>query len=87
VRLGIPREPLEDADLARVDDLASEAGSVLELVEQLPAAQRQALEARVIDERDYGEIASSLGTSEAAVRQNVKRALAWLRTRTSEENR
>jgi RNA polymerase sigma-70 factor (ECF subfamily) len=87
LRLGIPREPLEDADLARVDELASEGGSVLALVEGLPAAQREALEARVIDERDYGEIAASLGTSEAAVRQNVKRALAWLRARTSEENR
>lgn len=87
LRLGIPREPLDDGDLQRVDDLASQAGSVLELVEQLPAAQRQALEARVIHERDYGEIAASLGTSEAAVRQNVKRALAWLRIRTSEENR
>jgi RNA polymerase sigma factor (sigma-70 family) len=86
-RLEIPREPLEDSDLQRVDELSSEGGAVLALVEQLPAAQRAALQARVVDERGYGEIARALGTSEAAVRQNVKRALAWLRIRTSEENR
>ena len=85
-RLGIPRERLDDADLQRVDELASESGVVLELVDQLPPAQRAALQARIVEERDYREIAGAFGVSEAAVRQNVKRALVWLRLRTTEEN-
>jgi DNA-directed RNA polymerase specialized sigma24 family protein len=39
----------------------------------------------VIDERDYGEIAAASGATEAAVRQRVSRALAWLRTQTTTE--
>lgn len=78
-RLGIPREPVEDRDLERVVELASEAGDLLRILEQLPARQRVALRARVIEERSYPEIATATGTSEAAVRQQVSRALAWLR--------
>ena len=75
----MPREELDDADLERVDELAAEGSSVLDLVDQLPASQRQALQARVVDERDYHEIAMALGASDASVRQNVSRALRWLR--------
>jgi RNA polymerase sigma-70 factor (ECF subfamily) len=78
-RLGIPREPVEDRDLERVDELVSQAGDLLDLVEQLPARQQAALRARVIDERSYREIATATGSSEAAVRQQVSRALSWLR--------
>jgi RNA polymerase sigma factor (sigma-70 family) len=84
-RLGIPREPLDDEDLARVDEIAGEAPVVFELVEELPAAQRSALLARVVDERGYREIAGDVGISEAAARQRVSRALIWLRTRTGQE--
>ena len=84
-RLGVPREPMDDADLERVDALASQGTIVLDLVEQLPVFQREALRARVIEEREYREIAAALGSSEAAVRQNVSRALGWLRAHTSRE--
>jgi RNA polymerase sigma factor (sigma-70 family) len=84
-RLGIPREPLEDDDLARVDELVDQAPAVGDLVGELPAAQREALLARVVAEQDYGDIAVEVGASEAAVRQRVSRALAWLRTRTGQE--
>jgi RNA polymerase sigma-70 factor (ECF subfamily) len=84
-RLGIPREPIEDDDLVRVDELADQAPAVFDLLEQLPAVQREALLARVIAEQGYGEIALEVGASEAAVRQRVSRALAWLRTRTGQE--
>lgn len=86
-RLGMTREPLGEDDLERVEELAGGDGRLLELVEQLPPSQRAALRARVIDERDYGEIAAELGSSEAAVRQRVSRALAWLRTQTTEGRR
>jgi len=78
-RLGVPREQLDDADLERTVELASSDGSLSELVEQLPPRQREALLARVVEEHDYAEIAAAQGASEAAARQNVRRALARLR--------
>ena len=86
-RLGIPREQLDDHDLERVEELAAESGWVVGLVDQLPDSQRFAVRARVIEERDYREIAAELGSSEPAVRQQVSRALSWLRTRMEERNR
>jgi len=47
----------------------------------LPQDQRVAIQARVLDERSYPDIAGELGTSEAAVRMRVSRGLAALRTR------
>jgi len=53
----------------------------LSLLGDLPQDQRVAIEARVLDERSYPDIAGELGTSEAAVRMRVSRGLAALRTR------
>ena len=78
-RLGLPREQLDDADLERTVELASGDRSLSALVEQLPPRQREALLARVVEEHDYAEIAATQGASEAAARQNVRRALARLR--------
>ncbi len=78
-RLGVPRELLEDPDLERTVELASSDRALSALVEQLPPRQREALLARVVEEHDYAEIAATQGASEAAARQNVRRALAWLR--------
>jgi RNA polymerase sigma factor (sigma-70 family) len=83
--LGVPRESLTDEDLERVDELAELGSGVLGLLQELPAAQRQAVEARVLEERSYQEIAASSGSSEPAVRQNVSRALTWLRERARSE--
>jgi len=83
-RLGIPREPLDDQDLERVDELVGQSAAVLGLVDQLPEAQRVAVRARVIEERDYPEIASAVGSTEQAVRQRVSRALSWLRRQAKE---
>lgn len=83
-RLGIPREPLDDHDLERVDELVGQSSTVLGLVDQLPEAQRVAVRARVIEERDYAEIAAELGSTEQAVRQRVSRALSWLRKQANE---
>jgi RNA polymerase sigma-70 factor (ECF subfamily) len=84
-RLGIPREPLEDDDLERVDELVSQGATVLGLVDQLPQAQRAAVRARVVEEREYPEIAATVGSTEQAVRQRVSRALSWLRKQTRED--
>jgi RNA polymerase sigma-70 factor (ECF subfamily) len=84
-RLGIPPESLEDADLMRVEELAALDRGVLELVSQLPSVQREALQERVVEEREYADIARRSGASQAAVRQRVSRALLWLRAQIEQE--
>jgi RNA polymerase sigma factor (sigma-70 family) len=79
-RLRIERPPLSEADVAEFNRLADEVTADA-LLEVLPADQRSALRARVLDERPYGEIAMAEGASEAAVRQRVSRGLSSLRQR------
>jgi RNA polymerase sigma factor (sigma-70 family) len=79
-RLAMDPLALDDEDVAAVDRLLSVDGpSVRALLEQLPEEHRSALEARIVDERDYDEIARSLQCSEAVVRQRVSRGLRRLR--------
>lgn len=75
-------EPLQlsDRDLAAVEDAAADADLLAQLRELLPADQLQALTARVIDGREYSEIARELQTSQSVVRKRVSRALAQLRS-------
>jgi RNA polymerase sigma-70 factor (ECF subfamily) len=80
-RLGFEPEALDDRDLARVDDLADD---VLRLVEQLPERQREAVRSRVVEEREYAEIARELKCSELVVRQRVSRGLSRLREQLKE---
>jgi RNA polymerase sigma factor (sigma-70 family) len=75
-RLGMERIELTDADIAHIEALGEGV-----LLEGLPAAQRDAVRAHVIEERDYGEIAGELHTSEAVVRKRVSRGLATARRR------
>lgn len=79
-RLGIPAIAFDDEDMLRVQELASEGGGALELLDRLPAAQRDAVRARVIDELDYELLALKLGHSQQVVRQHVSRGLRRLRT-------
>lgn len=73
---------LQDADLERVEELASRVDEprLVALLGDLPSAQRAALLARVVDERAYDEIAVDLRCSEAVVRQRVHRGLRRLRS-------
>jgi RNA polymerase sigma factor (sigma-70 family) len=77
---------LEDDDLLRVEELASRAeGARLDdLLAELPAQQRAAIRAHVLDERPYANIAAELDCSEAVVRQRVHRGLRRLRERLGE---
>jgi RNA polymerase sigma factor (sigma-70 family) len=79
-RLRVERPPLTAEDVAEFARLADEV-TVVELLEELPADQRTAVRARLLDDRAYGEIAVAEGVSEAAVRQRVSRGLASLRQR------
>lgn len=75
-RLGLPAIELTDELVERVEALS---GPALELVEQLPPEQQQAVRARVIDGRDYDEIAKDLRCSEAVGRKRVSRGLTQMR--------
>jgi RNA polymerase sigma factor (sigma-70 family) len=76
--LGLEPELLDDADLARIEELGAATG-VLALLEDLPARQREAVRARVLHEREYSDIAAELRCSEMVVRQQVSRGLTRLR--------
>jgi RNA polymerase sigma-70 factor (ECF subfamily) len=67
---------LTDEILERIEALD---GRVLELLEGLPPLAREAVKARVVDERDYSDIARDLRCSEAVVRKRVSRGLTALR--------
>jgi RNA polymerase sigma-70 factor (ECF subfamily) len=82
-RLGLEPLVLDDNDLALVEEL-SEIDVVNQLADLLPPDQLEALRARVIDERDYEDIARELECSEAVVRKRVSRALRTLRARAGE---
>ena len=77
-RLGMAPLVLDDEAIERVE--ACREGRAVELLEELPEEQRDAVRERVVDERDYGEIAARAQTSEAVIRKRVSRGLAELRT-------
>lgn len=79
-RLAMDPVLLGPADLSAIDRLADD-DTVEDLVATLPAEQREAVIARIIDERDYADIAATLACSEMVVRKRVSRGLAGLRLR------
>jgi len=83
-RLRLEPVALTDADLDRVEELASLDDEILALVQTLPQPLRQALSDRVIDERSYEEIAAELRCSQSVIRQRVSRALKSLRSQVEE---
>src|SRR5262245_43177557 len=78
-RMRIGPIALTDEDIERIEELAeAESGT---LIDTLGPDQRAAVQAHVIDERGYADIALDLDVSEAVVRQRVSRGLAVLRRR------
>lgn len=79
-KLGIGLIALTDASLERAEAIVDdERFPMQQLLDGLPADQRQAIIARVLDEHDYEQISRSLRCSEAVVRKRVSRGLATLR--------
>jgi RNA polymerase sigma factor (sigma-70 family) len=79
-RVGISEAVAFTSDeLERVENAASASGWVLELLERLPAEQRDAVRARILDERSYPDIAGELEISELVIRKRVSRGLSNLR--------
>lgn len=86
-RRRLAMEPLviDDEDLGRIEELAGAGDAALELaIESLPADQREAVFARVLDERPYPEIAAEMRCSELLARQRVSRGLRKLRLQMKE---
>ena len=76
-RLGMEPVVVDEEALAIIERLA--ARGVLELVDGLPAPQREAIVAHYVDGRPYEEIAAELQLSESVVRKRVSRGLRALR--------
>jgi RNA polymerase sigma factor (sigma-70 family) len=67
-------EAIERIDSGRAIDTAA-------MLEGLPEDQRLAVDGRVLQEREYPELAAALSCSESVVRQRVSRGLRTLRKR------
>lgn len=78
---GFSEEAWEEAE-ARID---ASLPNIVDGLADLPRAERLAVIARILDERDYSEIAASEQATEAAIRQRVKRGLGRLRKRVEAE--
>jgi RNA polymerase sigma factor (sigma-70 family) len=71
---------MDDLDLEAIAALDGTGPALLDALARLPASQRDAIQARVLDERDYAEIAGQLRCSELVARQHVCRGLRTLRS-------
>ncbi len=77
-RLAMPVLAIDDAALERIQSLSGDATAALA---ELSPVLRDAVTGRVVEDRDYGELARELACSERVVRQRVHRGLARLRAR------
>ncbi len=73
---------LDEEDLRVIE--SGPTSPVLELLEELPPEQKDAITARHLDERGYAEIAREIKCSESVIRKRVSRGLARLRSKLSE---
>lgn len=86
-RLRMPVLELSDSDLERIEELLDPRLAIAEqLLAELPAEQREAIRSRVVEERDYAEIAASVECSEQVIRKRVSRGLTTLRNQLAEES-
>lgn len=76
--LGMAPIVLTDEGIERIETLAG--APALELMEGLPAQQRDAVRARVVEGRGYEEIAEELRCSASVVRKRVSRGLGAMRS-------
>ena len=84
-RLGLEPLALDDLDLERVDQLADAGvGRLEEMLDGLPALEREAVRWRVVDELGYDQIAGRMGCSALVVRKRVSRGLRRLRDQLTE---
>jgi DNA-directed RNA polymerase specialized sigma24 family protein len=70
---------LSEAALERIAGLGE--GPALGMLGELPDDQRLAVTGRVLEEREYAELAAAMACSESVVRQRVSRGLRSIRAR------
>jgi len=75
-RQEVPADEIEDAG---IEALSEQRAMLFQLVDALPADQRQVIVRRFVDQRSVREIAQELRRSEGAVKQLQFRALQTLR--------
>jgi RNA polymerase sigma factor (sigma-70 family) len=80
-RLGITALVVDDDAVARIDALVSQNDAALSALGELSPRLRDAVSGRVIDEREYRDLAAALECSQSVVRQRVRRGLFQLRER------
>ena len=85
-RLGMAPLTISDEALEAIEALEADV-EVRRLLDQLPDDQAEAVRARVLEERSYGDIARTLGASPTVIRKRVSRGLAALRRITAKEPR
>jgi len=83
-RLGLEPVVFTDADLELVDELVGMDERLQVLTQELPVDQRDAVMARIVDERPYEEIAAEMKCSDSVVRQRVSRGLRSMRSNLEE---
>jgi RNA polymerase sigma factor (sigma-70 family) len=81
--LALPPLVVDDEAIERIEAICSN-GDVAALLAELSPAVRDAVQGRILDERDYAELAACLECSEGVVRKRVSRGLARLRRRIEE---
>jgi RNA polymerase sigma factor (sigma-70 family) len=77
-RLGLPRELATDAGYELAEERLSLHEAALKAIADLPEADRQVLDLRVVEGRPYSEIAAELSCTQVAARLRVSRALRRL---------
>ena len=80
-RLGVPRMAVDDESFARIEELAGVGtmrALVAEQLRELSSEHREVLRLRVVEERDYADVAAALGVPEPTARARVSRALRAL---------
>ena len=75
----------EEEISSEMDESIEVSSALTEKVAQLPKDQRQIIEQRVIEEREFSEIATALSTTRENVRQILSRALRKLRMEAENE--
>jgi RNA polymerase sigma factor (sigma-70 family) len=80
-RLGLRALVIDDDALERIEAHVSLDGAALGALGELSDVLREAVSGRVLQEREYRELAEALACSQSVVRQRVKRGLARIRDR------